>query len=368
MVGKRSRQHGSTSSGSGGLRRREFLRLAAAGALACAWPSLAHTDGPDPLAGLTVIDIHAHPEEDADRTARTADLAPAGMSAACYAAVGDTVWSRGKPDPRTEYDAVRDRLRRWLDGPVARGEVGLVRAAADIPGPGAARPGAILAIEGGDPLEGRVERVDEFHKLGVRVITLIHYRNNALGDVMYARQNSPDPGPYRHGLSPAGRAVVARMEDLGMLVDVAHASAETLRDVLAVARKPVVDSHTGPCRRESAGDAAGCSRARTWEEMERVAEAGGVVCSWSMGKSSGGVLDFAGWARDILEMRDRLGPQAVGLGTDSGGRLPAYVQGYRSWRDLRQLAAALLDAGMTRDDLAAFLGGNVLRVLQKCLG
>ena len=221
--------------------------------------------------------------------------------------------------------------------------------------------------QGGDPLEGRVERVDEFHALGVRIITLVHYRNNELGDIMYSRSTDPDPGPRRHGLTREGRAVVARMEELGMLVDVAHASTETLRDILAVARRPVVDSHTGLCRREPAAESAGCGRRRTWEEMEWVARAGGVVCVWAQGKRDG-TRGFAEWARDILDLRDRLGPQAVGLGTDSGGLHGNYVDGYRSWCDLRRLAAALTDAGMSRDDLAAFLGGNVLRVLRQCLG
>jgi len=298
--------------------------------------------------------------------ARVEDMRPAGLGAACFAAVGDRAWSR-RIEGQTEYESVQAKLRGWLDGPVARGELDLVLRAADVPGPGAARPGIILGIEGGDPLEGRAERVDEFHALGVRVITLVHYRNNALGDIMHHRAKDPDPGPFRGGLTPEGRAVVARMEERGMLVDVAHTSTATLRDILAVAKRPVVDSHTGLCRREQAADSPGCKRHRTWEEMEWVARAGGVVCVWARGGRPGEGHDFTVWARDILELRDRLGPQAVGLGTDSGGNLSSYVDGYRSWLDLRLLAAALLDAGMSPEDLTAFLGGNVLRLLRQCL-
>ena len=214
MAGTRSQQENTESAGPGrsGLRRREFLRLAAAGTAACAWPGLAwpglaQADAPDPLAGLTVIDIHAHPDSVfADGAARSANMRPAGISAACFVAVGDLAWSGAHGAARTEHETVLRELRGWLEGLVARGEVGLVRSAADIPGPDAKRPGAILAIEGGDPLEGRVERVDEFYSLGVRVITLIHDRNNELGDTMRPNKKGRDSGPLRHGLSPAGRA------------------------------------------------------------------------------------------------------------------------------------------------------------------
>jgi microsomal dipeptidase-like Zn-dependent dipeptidase len=353
------------------MRRRTLLKAAAAGALAVAGsrllPAPLLAAGPSPLEGLTVIDIHAHPDSlMSDGTARISDLRGARLSAACFAAVGDLVWSGARKTARSEHDSVLRELHGWLEGPVARGEVALVRKAADIPGPAPAKPGAILAIEGGDPLEGRVERVDEFYALGVRIVTLIHDRNNELGDTMRPNKKGRDSGPSRGGLSEAGRAVVARMEELGMLVDVAHASAATLRDVLAVAKKPVVDSHTGPCRRDLAADAQGCGRTRTWEEMEWVAKAGGVVGSWVSGPASGS-RGFADWARDILEMQKRLGLAAVGLGTDSGGHLPSYVDGYTGWTGLDKLGRALVAEGAGREELAAFFGGNALRVLRQCL-
>ena len=80
-------------------------------------------------------------------------------------------------------------------------------------------PGAILSIEGGDPLEDKPDRVDEFYHLGVRMITLVHYQNNALGDIMRAYENLA-PGRAHNGLTPPGRKVVERMQELGMVVDV----------------------------------------------------------------------------------------------------------------------------------------------------
>ncbi len=365
------------------MRRRDFLKLAAAGLTLSACrtgggtggatggamgPGPDSAPGPRVLDGIAVIDIHAHPDcSDGDGVAKVADLVPGGLSAACFAVVGDSQWSHGRPSDLTVHPVERPyalrQIKAWLDGPLAQGRAALVRTAADLPGAGATVPGAILAIEGGDPLEGRADRVDEFYGLGVRLITLIHYRNNEIGDTMRPNPKGRDSGPFRGGLSPEGREIITRMEALGMVVDVAHASAATLADILAVATKPVIDSHTGPCHRGSPGL---CGRLRTPEEMRSVVAAGGVVCSWAYARplSAGG---FAEWAGDIMEMKDWLGAEGVGLGTDTGGHLN-YVSGYRGWRDLDQLAQALVAAGMTREELAGFFGGNVRRVLGQCLG
>jgi len=81
-------------------------------------------------------------------------------------------------------------------------------------------PGAILAIAGGGPLGGNPDRVDGFYSLGVRMITLMHYRNNELGDIMIG-WGGRKGDPIANGLTSAGRNVVKRMQDLGMMVDVA---------------------------------------------------------------------------------------------------------------------------------------------------
>ena len=106
-------------------------------------------------------------------------------------------------------------------------------------------PGAILAIEGGDAVTGNPDTVSEFYGMGVRIITLIHYRNNEIGDTMRMWRNL-GPGPSSNGLTPAGRKVVERMHDLGIVVDVAHAHIATLKQIGEISSRPLVDSHTNP--------------------------------------------------------------------------------------------------------------------------
>jgi membrane dipeptidase len=153
------------------------------------------------------------------------------------------------------------------------------------------------------------------------------------------------------------------MQKLRIVVDVAHASTATLKDAAAMTAKSLIDSHTSPYPK---ANPAGPTRLRTWAEMELIAQTGGVVCLWPLATNTR--QTFADWAAEILAMKQNLGIEHVGLGTDGGGGLPAMVTGYTGISDLGSLADAMLNAGLTKKDLAAFFGGNLLRVLGECIG
>jgi len=354
------------------MERRDFLRIISAGSIGMTLrpdAALAQTApgvGPDedPLRGVMIIDAHAHPDQFAgggriDLSSTLKGIRAAGMSASSFAAIGDQersgVWSARTLN---EVWLQLDRVKRLAE----YGEVKLVLASQDIPAAGAAgnRPGAFLCIEGGNPLRGDPSNVDACRDYGVRLITLLHYSVNELGDCMTAR-------PSHNGLTPAGRKVVQRMEKLGMVVDLAHAHSNTLRPTAEMAEKPLIDSHTSPCPQ---ADASSCGRLRTWEDMELIVKTGGVICLWPLAYQGRGARreTLRDWAQDVVEMKKRLGIEHVGLGTDGGGQLPARVTGYHDVTDLRGLAASLRDVGLTRSDIAAFFGGNFLRVFRQCAG
>jgi microsomal dipeptidase-like Zn-dependent dipeptidase len=103
--------------------------------------------------------------------------------------------------------------------------------------------------------------------------------------------------------------------------------------------------------------------------MEWIAKSGGVVCTWPFafsGKNSERTK-LGHWANEIVLMKSRLGIEHCGLGTDGGGGLPRMIKGWDSIASLPLLIAALHEAGLTQDDIAAFAGGNFLRVLGQCL-
>jgi len=98
------------------------------------------------------------------------------------------------------------------------------------------------------------------------MITLVHYNNNDLGDIMWG-WGGGQPPPRNNGLSGAGYKVVERMQELGMVVDVAHAHPITLKQVAAMASRPLVDSHTSLCPTEGLEV---CGRFHSWKDMERI--------------------------------------------------------------------------------------------------
>ena len=365
------------------LSRRRFLRYSATIGASAAFSGIATACAQAPqrpssdgglLQGIRIVDAHAHPGQFYNDSPRVTDLSATlgaiteiGMTASAFSAVGDISALRSGNVQESDYTSTTRQLRNVLNL-ANRRKVKLILKSSDLPevvGSGNP-PGALLAIEGGDALGGKPERVDEFYQMGVRMITLMHYNNNELGDMMVA-YGSKQPASPRNGLTSAGRKIVERMQELGMVVDVAHAQSLTLKHIAEMSKKPVVDSHTSPCPMPNP---PGCARARNWEDMERVAKTGGVVCTWPFAyKTSNATRQtFSDWALEILEMKKRLGMEHVGLGTDGGGGLPALIGGYRDERDLAPLAAAMQEAGLSQDDLRAYMGGNFIRVLQLCIG
>jgi microsomal dipeptidase-like Zn-dependent dipeptidase len=346
--------------------RRVFLKIGSLGGMA--WmlakinPVLSNLFAQEEgafLKNLPIWDAHAHPYSFfSDRPDPTTPTIPmmkeVGVAVCVFAAVGDSVFnvrsqSRGIG---AKFDTAKqlDRLKGWAKS----GAIKIIKNTADLD---RLRPddlGAIVGIEGGDALEGRIENLDYFYEeYGVRLITLMHDNNNAIG--RHQRAN-----PDEEGLTRFGRNVVERMNRIGMIIDVAHAQTNTLRDITELSKKPVVDSHTSI----SEGNIP-LSRLRSWEEMEWVAKNGGVVCTWPFAFAKRSTL--ADWAKEITVMKSKLGGAFIGLGTDGGGRLPQTVEGYKNIGDLSKLVKTMREAGLDQADIRAYLGGNFERVVRASL-
>jgi membrane dipeptidase len=205
--------------------------------------------------------------------------------------------------------------------------------------------GAMLSIEGLHDLEGKIENLDVLHAAGFRMAGLTHFFDNDVAGSMH--------GVGKGGLTPLGRQAVRRMEALGMIVDLAHASHAAVADVLAMATRPVVFSHGGvqaTCK---------VNRNLTDDEVRGVAKTGGVI---GIGYWSGAICSTKpeGVARAVAHIRDLVGIDHVGLGSDFDG---STTTGF----DASQVAAvtqALLDGGFSEPDIRKVMGGNVLRVLR----
>jgi len=323
--------------------------------------------------GMLLIDAHAHPEifpctpNFCDQTSTLEKIKEIGMHGSGFAAIGDTR-SIG-----LTWEQAMEQMRKVINLE-NQGLVKIVRRHKDLPRGAPPKhyiPGAILSLEGAFPLGGDKDTIftnlENFYRIGGRMITLMHYRDNHFGYAMRSGQVNNDDT----GVTHLGEIAVERMMELGIIVDVAHAHYYTLNDIkdIAVANGiPLIDSHTSlsPCEKLCGG------RLRIWEEMEMVAETGGVVCTWPLSWVSSTynlsretIFD---WAKENFEIAQEIGFEHIGLGTDGGGGLPELVDGYKSILDLPKLVEAMDEVGFKRSEIAAYMGGNLFRVIKKCIG
>ncbi|MCU0646619.1 MAG: dipeptidase [Gemmatimonadaceae bacterium] len=207
---------------------------------------------------------------------------------------------------------------------------------------------AMLAIEGMHAIEGQLDRIDTLFAAGYRMMGLTHFFDNELGGSAH--------GVSRGGLTPFGRRAVQRMEQLGIAVDVAHASPALVDDVLRVATKPVVVSHTGV--------AAVCPGPRnlTDAQLTRIAATRGVI---GVGYWDGAVCtaDVPHIVASILHAVRVAGVAHVGLGSDFDGAVTTPFD----TSQLVQITQGLLDAGLSAAEIRAIMGENVVRVLRETL-
>jgi membrane dipeptidase len=185
---------------------------------------------------------------------------------------------------------------------------------------GGPEPGVVLASEGADFLEGRIEGLDSAYAQGLRHLQLVHYIRNPVGDFQTA-------APTHEGLSEFGRQIVQACNDKGVLIDLAHSTGASIDQALAISKVPMVWSHgwvgfwNGDWRA-----AYGFQRRRLSTAYARkIAERGGVVGVWALGLSSpadGWSVtrgDKLAYARELAELVDKIGAEHVALGTDIEG-------------------------------------------------
>ena len=208
--------------------------------------------------------------------------------------------------------------------------------------------GGILAIEGAHALDDDVANVERLAAAGYRIVGLAHFFDNAFGGSAH--------GLAKGGLTPAGRELVAALEARSIAIDLAHASAATIDDVLALATRPVVVSHSGV--RGTADNARNLSD----DQLRGIAATGGLIGIGFWPTASGGD-HAASIAASIRHAVGVVGADHVGLGSDWDGAVPTPFDA----AGLADLTAALLEAGLDEDAIAAVMGGSALRFLERSL-
>jgi membrane dipeptidase len=250
---------------------------------------------------------------------------------------------------------------------------------------------SLIGVEGGHSIDNSLAVLRAFYTLGVRYMTLTH------GETLDWADSATDE-PKSHGLSPFGEQVVLEMNRLGMLVDISHVSAETMRHVLRITRAPVIASHS------SAYALAQHPRNVPDDVLQLVARNGGVVMvnffpGFILPEGARAMKDMFKVARetkakykDEKEYRAALdawlkehpiptgsvhtvvdhiehiikvaGIDHVGLGSDFDGitRVPQQLEDVSCYPNITQ---ELLNRGHSKEEIVKVLGGNLLRVFRR---
>lgn len=206
----------------------------------------------------------------------------------------------------------------------------------------------ILCVEGLHCLENKLENLDILFDAGIRAAGIVHLADNELGGSAH--------GHAQGGLTAFGEKALRRMEALGMLVDLAHASPALISDVLDHAERPVLVSHTGLKgvydNERNLSDGAAL----------RIAESGGLIgigyFPWAIcGRSVSDIMKMIMYAVKLV------GVEHVALGSDFDGMVgtPFDTSG------LALITGALLEEGYAERDIAKIMGLNALRLLRETL-
>ena len=325
----------------------------------------------NPHDGLLAIDTHVDipwpdgpsPFEDGPRCVDLPKLKAGRIAAVCFAA-----YVPQGPRDAPGHLAAHGRARAMLESihamaPLdATGGV-IARTADDIEAAFATGRLAILpAIENGYALGNDLTTLDAFAQSGVRYITLTHNGHNNIADAAIPRRDLGDAPVEHGGLSSFGREVIARMNELGILVDISHSAKSTMLQAVAASRVPVLATHS--CMR------ALCDHPRNLddEQLDALKSTGGlvqvtIVSNFLRARARAADLTVADIADHIDYAVARIGIEHVGIGTDFDGG--GGVTGYMNAAQAPNLTAELARRGYDHTALRHIWGGNFLRLLRQ---
>ncbi|CEJ94526.1 hypothetical protein VHEMI10050 [[Torrubiella] hemipterigena] len=233
-----------------------------------------------------------------------------------------------------------------------------------------------LGVEGLHQIGNKASNVRQFYQLGARYITLTHNCHNKYADAAVLENPSRKAEPHWGGVSPQGREMIREMNRVGMIVDLAHVSEDTMRDVLCGNEEwqgsmaPVIFSHSSAW--------SICPHPRNVKDhiLQLVKKRNSVVMVTGLpdfiscvdAGNENGMPDFypanstlRQIARHIVYIGDLIGYDHVGIGTDFDGFFgPA--KGFEDVTKYPALVAEMLRLGVSRKDAAKVVGGNVVRV------
>jgi len=202
-----------------------------------------------------------------------------------------------------------------------------------------------LGMEGAHPFEGKIENVQTMYDAGYRYIGLVHFFDNDVAGSAH--------GEIKGGLTPFGRDLVKQLEARNMIIDLAHSSPQTVDEVIAMATRPLLVSHTGL--------RGNCDNQRNLSDdrARAIAAKGGLI---GIGFWEAAVCgsDARAIAKTIHYAVNVVGEDHVALGSDFDGATTVPFDA----GNMVQLTQALLDEGLSPEVIHKVMGDNVMDFLR----
>ena len=205
-----------------------------------------------------------------------------------------------------------------------------------------------LTIEGAHALEGELANLDALYQAGFRMIAPTHLADSEI--------SASASGESQRGLTPLGEQWVTEMARRNMIIDLAHASQQTIDDVLRLSQRPVIVSHTG------VKGACNNNRNLSDQQIKRIAKNGGLIGIGFWSNATCG-SDVAAIVKAIRYAVKVAGIGHVALGSDWDG----YVATPIDAAGMGAITAALEQAGFDETAIRSIMGENVVRFLSRAL-
>ncbi|MEA2981540.1 MAG: rane dipeptidase [Alphaproteobacteria bacterium] len=295
-------------------------------------------------------------------------LKRANITTTFYSIAGDSVThSRGTRQFLKSALENIDMLREEIEA--SQGKMKLILHADDLPSaPTPNELSVVMSFEGGRPLEGRVENLRNFYRLGLRSMQITWNLRNELADGVKEERTGG-------GLTNFGEAVVKEMDRLGMLIDLAHISRAGWFGVLEVASGPVCCTHSN-CRKVFHH-----FRTIDDDQIKALAQTGGVLGVNAIATMVSKQPTLDKLVDHISHIADMVGIDHVGLGLDfvkdDGPLYPEdeifgvgenrLIPEFENEDDLPNITECMVKRGFREDDIVKVLGGNFLRLLKAVL-
>jgi membrane dipeptidase len=386
--------------------------LAAAALCACSRNDAARDSGAPAAPPLITLDTHADIPLDfataavdplnADLQVNLEKMARGGLDAAFFIVyVGQTErndadYARAQADAQTKFDAIHRMADKLYPS-----KIEIAYRAADVERiAGRGKLVAAIGIENGYVLGKNLEMLDRDYELGARYVTLVHDGDNDLARSARPKQEFGD-GSVDTGVTELGAQAIARMNRLGIMVDVSHGSKKTALDAMRLSRAPVIASHSG------VGGVFAHARNMDDETLRALRDDGGViqvvaydeylklrpdeeVAALRDLRASVGLTERGGfgaltpeqraqWDEGLRAIHERwpgatvhdfvdhidyavklIGVDHVGISSDFGGG--GGIVGWQDASETRNVTAELEARGYSRADIAKLWSGNLLRV------